>query len=121
MRTQLTLLPGERGAKQLREQYEDQLVCVRYRHAEQQQKRFKTVEFIIKEYDWRSPEKRQPLDRLIQIRVAVSEREVRQQVKEAYGIHRYGCGRSFITRWFLSGWKVASSKVRVYKCIALAS
>ena len=85
MRTRVTLLPGDRGAKQLQEQYGDQLVCVRYRYDEQRQKRFKTVELIVKEYDWRAPENPLPADRLMPIRVAVSELEVRQQVKAAGG------------------------------------
>jgi hypothetical protein len=58
MRTRLTLLPGVRGAKQLPEQYVEQLVCVRYRYDEQLQKRYKTVELIVKEYDWTPDEKR---------------------------------------------------------------
>jgi hypothetical protein len=86
MRTRLTLHPGDRGAKQLHEQYGEQLVCVRYRHDEQRQKRYKTVELIVKEYDWKPDEKRNPSDRTVQIRVAASEREVRLQVKQAGGI-----------------------------------
>ena len=85
MRARVTLLPGDRGAKQLQEQYGDQLICVRYRYDEQRQRRFKTVELIVKEYDWRSSEQPQPSDRLMQIRVAVSEMEVRQRIKEAGG------------------------------------
>ena len=57
MRTKSTLLPSDRGARQLSEQYGEQLVCVRYRYDEQQQKRFKTVELIIKEYDRKPQEK----------------------------------------------------------------
>ena len=86
MRTRLTLLPGDRGAKQLHEQYGEQLVCVRYRHDEQRQKRYKTVELIVKEYEWKPAEKRTPSDRTVQIRVAALEREVRLQVKQAGGL-----------------------------------
>ena len=86
MRTRLTLLPGERGAKQLHEQYGEQLVCVRYRYDEQRQKRFKTVELIVGETDWIPPASRRPGDRVVGLRVAVSEREVREQVKRAGGV-----------------------------------
>ena len=86
MRTRLTLLPGERGAKQLHEQYGDQLVCVRYRYDEQQQKRFKTGELIVGETVWIPPAGQRPGDSVVSLRVAVSEREVREQVKRAGGV-----------------------------------
>lgn len=86
MRTRLTLLPGDRGAKQLHEQYGDQLVCVRYRYDEQRQKRLKTVELIVGETDWFPPASQEPSDRVVSLRVAVSEREVREQVKRAGGV-----------------------------------
>ena len=86
MRTKSTLLPGDRGARQLYEQYGEQLVCVRYRYDEQQQRRLKTVELIIKEYDWKPQEKIQLTDAVVQIRVSPSELEIRQQVKQGGGI-----------------------------------
>ena len=61
-------------------------MCVRYRHDEQLQKRYKTVELIVKEYDWKPDEKRPPSDRTVQIHVAASERAVRLQVKQAGGL-----------------------------------
>ncbi len=57
MRTRLKLNPGQRGTKQLVEQYGDQLVCVRYRYDETCMRRYKTVELIIDESDW-EPRKR---------------------------------------------------------------
>ena len=86
MRTKSTLLPSDRGARRLYEQYGEQLVCVRYRYDEQLQKRFKTVELIIKEYDWQPHEKIQPTDAVVQLHVAPSEWELRQQVKQVGGI-----------------------------------
>ncbi len=86
MRTRLTLLPGARGARQLQEQYGEQLVGVRYRHDEQRQKRYKTVELIVKESAWQPEEQRPPSDRTVEIRVAVAEREVRLEVKQAGGL-----------------------------------
>ena len=46
MRTQLTLQPDQDGAKQLRERYGDQLICVRYRYDEARKDRWKTIELI---------------------------------------------------------------------------
>ena len=73
MRTRLTLAPGHRGAKQLLARYGDQLICVRYRYDEQLMKRFKTVELIIEESDWLPQAKVKAGDRVVSIRVAVSE------------------------------------------------
>ena len=42
-RIRLTLRPDQDGAKGLRAQYGDRLVCVRYRYGAQTQKRYKTV------------------------------------------------------------------------------
>ncbi len=86
MRTKSTLLPSDRGARRLYEQYGEQLVCVRYRYDEQLQKRFKTVELIIKEYDRKPQEKIQLTDTVVPIRVAPAEWEGRQQVKQVGGI-----------------------------------
>jgi hypothetical protein len=47
MRTQLTLHPDQDGAKHLREQYGERLVCVRYRYDKARKERWKTVELII--------------------------------------------------------------------------
>ena len=60
--------------------------CVRYRFGEQLQRRFKTVELIIQEYDWKPQGKIQPTDAIVQIRIAPSELEIRQQVKQGGGL-----------------------------------
>jgi hypothetical protein len=85
MRTRLTLHPDQDGAKQLREQYGDRLVCVRYRYDERQKQRWKTVELIIEKRDWEPPTPRRQDDAIVAIQVAAQEREVRRQVKAAGG------------------------------------
>jgi len=86
MRTRLTLLPGNRGAKQLHEQYGEQLMCVRYRYDEQRQKRLKTVELIVGETDWLPPASQRQRNSVVSLRVAASEREIREQVKRPGGV-----------------------------------
>src|SRR6185503_13336166 len=54
-RVRLHLKPGQKGTKQLLEQYGDRLVCVRYRYDAERKKRFKTVEFLVAERDWEPP------------------------------------------------------------------
>ena len=73
------------GAKQLREQYGEQLVCVRYRYDETTKERWKTVELIIEKSAWEPPPPTWPADTLVTRRVAAQERAVRRQVKAAGG------------------------------------
>ncbi|WP_041267036.1 hypothetical protein [Geotalea daltonii] len=49
MKTQTHLKPGQKGTKQLVEQYGDALLCVRYRYDEKRGVRLKTVENIVEE------------------------------------------------------------------------
>jgi hypothetical protein len=84
MRTHTTLRPWSRGAKTFRAQYGDRLVCVRYRSDEQQQKRYKTIELIVEEWPWETPT-RQRAAEVVLVKVAFSEKTLRQQVKEAGG------------------------------------
>ena len=85
MRTRLTLHPDQDGAKQLREQYGERLVCVRYRYDETTKERWKTVELIIEKRAWEPPPPRWQDDTLVALQVAAPERAVRQQVKAAGG------------------------------------
>lgn len=85
MRTRLTLHPHQDGAKQLREQYGEQLVCVRYRYDEMTKERWKTVELIIEKSPWEPPLPQWPDDTVVALQVAAPERVVRQQVKTAGG------------------------------------
>jgi hypothetical protein len=69
----------------LREQYGEQLVCVRYRYDETTKQRWKTVELIIEQSAWEPPTAQRPDDARVALRVAASERDVRQQVKAVGG------------------------------------
>lgn len=80
MRVRLTLKPGQRGTKQLVEEYGDRLVCVRYRYDDKQRKRYKTVELIVDEAEW--PDQNAPADALVVgVLVAREETDLRAQVK----------------------------------------
>lgn len=85
MQTRLTLQPHQRGAKHLLAQYGDRLLCVRYRYDPEQQKRLKTVELIVEEREWTPKKDRRPYGRVVDIRVAAAELEIRRQVKSAGG------------------------------------
>ena len=85
-RVRLHLKPGQKGTKQLLEQYGDRLVCVRYRYDPSRGKRLKTVELIVAERDWqpRRPPRLAP-GRPVSLRIAFAEVELRRRVKQAGG------------------------------------
>ncbi len=85
MRTRLMLPPNQDGAKELRDQYGDRLVCVRYRYDEVKKERGKTVELIIDKRAWEPPAPRWPDDTPVALQVVASERDVRRHVKAAGG------------------------------------
>ena len=81
----LTLHPDQDGAKQLRERYGEQLVCVRYRYDETTKERWKTVELIIEKSAWEPSKPQREETTLVSLHVAAQEREIRQRVKAAGG------------------------------------
>ncbi len=85
LRTRSTVRPEQRGAKRLRAQYGDRLVCVCYRYDTQGKRRYKTVELIVEEGDWEPSVPKRARDRLVKIRLAVPEIALRTQVKQAGG------------------------------------
>ena len=84
-RIRLTLPPDQDGAKGLRAEYGERLVCVRYRYNTQQQKRYKTVELVVAAEQWTPPTQPTAPEQIVAIRVSAPERTVRQQVKQAGG------------------------------------
>ncbi len=82
MRTRLKLNPGQRGTKKLLQQYGRQLVCVRYRYDEEQQRRYKTVELIVDEVEWKP---RLRADTVVHLQVAWGEISIGSKIKQAGG------------------------------------
>src|SRR5262245_42290060 len=85
MRTLLHLKPGRKGTKLLLAQYGDRLVCVRYCYDAQRKKRFKTVELIVAEREWKPPPPPFAADIIVGVRVGFVEEQLREQVKQAGG------------------------------------
>jgi len=85
MQIRSTIHPGQRGAKKLLTQYQDRLVCVRYRYDEQRQKRLKTVELIVEEEAWEPTPPQPQEDALVAIRLAPPEIRWRKEVKQCGG------------------------------------
>jgi hypothetical protein len=85
VRAQVTLQPGQKGTKKLRDRYGDQLVCVRYRYDAARQRRLKTIELIVDEVPWRPERTTHRGAEMVGVRVAVHEVAVQRQVKRAGG------------------------------------
>jgi len=84
MEIRATLLPGQKGTRQLIKVYGDQLICVRYRYDKARQKRLKTVELIVNEQDW-VPGIIFPTTERVLLRIGYGETEMREAVKAAGG------------------------------------
>ena len=61
---------GPKGTKKLIAEYGDQFVCIRYRYDPQKKKRYKTVELIIEEIDWKP---RRKADASVEVKVEWGE------------------------------------------------
>lgn len=86
--------PGEPGTQKLVSKYGDRLVSVRYRYDPTKGKRYKTVELIIAEEDWRPPETivpeetpkpQRPTTPIVPIRIHYTERDLQRQLKAIGG------------------------------------
>jgi len=85
METRLTLRAGQKGTKRLVAEHGERLVCVRYRYDAQKKKRYKTIELIVEEMDWRPTPKRPRGDAVATLKVNWGEAEVARRVKQAGG------------------------------------
>jgi hypothetical protein len=81
----LTLRAGQKGTKRLIAEHGDRLVCVRYRYDAQKKKRYKTIELIVEEIDWRPAPKRPRGDTIATLKVNWGEAEIAKRVKQAGG------------------------------------
>jgi len=79
------LQPGQSGTKKLVERYGDNLVCVRYRYDDEKMTMFKTIEIIVDSKPWNAETKKIPKNKIMSIRIAIDELELRNRVKAAGG------------------------------------
>jgi len=88
MEARSTRRPGQKGTKKLLQKFGDRLIFVRYRYDREQQRRFTTVELIVDESPWTPASRIAPptnTEELVGIRIDLSERSLRQKVKDAGG------------------------------------
>ena len=85
--------PGEPGTKRLLAKYGKQLVCVRYRNDQQNQRRLTTIELIVDDGFYVPAsnakrilaEKEKERERRVMVRLDFHETDLRQKVKQAGG------------------------------------
>lgn len=80
-----TLQPGQSGTKKLLRQYGDRLVCVRYRYDEARNVRVTTVELVEEEIPWERQPLKMPKHKIVHVKVAYKEQELKQRMKSAGG------------------------------------
>lgn len=95
MRIRTVRKPGEPGTQKLVARYGEKLVSVRYRYDPVRGKRYKTVELIVAEEDWRPPPEPRaesaaaaPRPRStprVPVRIKYYERDLQRQVKAIGG------------------------------------
>lgn len=79
------LHPGQNDTERLLAPYGDRLVCVRHRYDVRRKKRFRTVEIIAAEREWRPRTVPSGPEQIVEVRVALPEITMRERVKQASG------------------------------------
>jgi len=83
VKTSKKLLPSRPGTKKLFDQYEEDLLCVRYRYDFENHINLKTIEIVIERAPWNGRPKRIPAARIVSIRIDYGEAELGKKVKSA--------------------------------------
>src|SRR3990172_9111165 len=88
--------PGEPGTQKLVERYGQRLVSVRYRYDPAKGKRYKTVELIITEEDWRPPVDPEPAPPTsppvrertsrVPVRIRYNEKDLQRRIRSVGGL-----------------------------------
>lgn len=83
--TTKTLLSGKPGTGKWLKKYGEALLCVRYKYDLQNKRKLKTVELIIENESWDMDKSRIPDNKIVGIKVAYGEIEIRNLVRNAGG------------------------------------
>jgi hypothetical protein len=79
------LQPGQAGTRKLLAEYDEKLVCVRYRYDAENQHQIKTVELVVEEKPWQPRPAKIPLNQTTELRIEYGEIGLRNLVKAAGG------------------------------------
>ena len=85
MKIQKILKAGQPGTKKLAKQYGENLICVRYRCDPAQKRKLKTIELVIDSQPWQPSSDFIPMNKLMNLRIAIEETALRNRVKAAGG------------------------------------
>lgn len=78
-------MPNQPGTKTWVKKYGKDLVCVRYRYDEKQNKKVTTVEIIVNEKSWQRNRKKTPANKIMFLKVMYGEVQVANLIKAAGG------------------------------------
>ncbi len=73
------------GAKRLMERYGKNLVCIRYRHDDDNKRTLKTIELIIENKPRQPNTKKIPMNKIMNLRIKANEIELQRLVKKSRG------------------------------------
>ena len=85
LRTGKILKPNQPGTKKWVEKYGGNLICVRYKYDDANNRKVKTVELLVEEKEWEKKSGIIPQNKLIRIRIDYEEIQLRKIVKAAGG------------------------------------
>lgn len=80
MKTRVSLRPGDKGTRQLVNEYGERLVCVRYRYDAKTRMRYKTVELIVDARPY-VPENSAKYFAEVAVKIEYHEQELRARAK----------------------------------------
>ena len=76
---------GQFGTKKLVAQFGDNFICVRYIYDSENGRTLKTIELIVESTPWQPNVKRIPMNKVVDLRIARNEIELRHRVKRVSG------------------------------------
>lgn len=85
MKIKRIVRPGQPGTKKLVARYGDNLICVRYRYDAENNRTLKTIELVIENQPWQPNPEKIPLNKIVDLQIAIGETELRNRVKKAGG------------------------------------
>ena len=79
--TTKTILPGKPGTLKELEEYNDKLVCVRYKYDPENSRKIKTVELIVDSKEVSEKQAQRPFNKKVFVKIKLKEKKLQKMVK----------------------------------------
>lgn len=79
--TTKTILPGKPGTLKELEEYDDKLVCVRYKYDPENSRKIKTVELIVDSKEVSEKQAQRPFNKKVFVKIKLKEKKLQKMVK----------------------------------------